>query len=84
MASPPRHDHNSILSIGFSVCLVKITFVNLFYYLAYFLYYSWVSLHFLVLFMDPTVLFQLIFIFIYNTFNKKFLVSVSHDYPSAT
>ena len=35
-----------------------------------------ISLYLLVLFMDFTVLFQLIFIFIYNIFNKKFLVSV--------
>ena len=29
------------------------------YYSAYFYYYSWVPLHFLILFMSPTVLFQL-------------------------
>ena len=29
----------------------------------------------LVLFMGPTILFQLPFSFIYSTFNKKFLVS---------
>jgi len=34
-----------------------------------------ISLHFLVLFMDPTVLFQLPFSFIYSTFKKKKLVS---------
>ena len=34
---------------------------SFFYYLAYFYYYSQVSLYFLVLFMDPNVLFQLIF-----------------------
>ena len=33
----------------------------IFYYLAYFYYYSWVPQHFLVLFMDPFVLFQLTF-----------------------
>ena len=33
-----------------------------------------VLLYFLVLFMDLTVLFQLIFIFIYNIFNKKFSI----------
>ena len=38
-----------------------------------FFYYLWAPLHFLVLFMDPTVLFQLTFTFIYSTFNKKFL-----------
>ena len=29
-------------------------------------------LHFSILFMGPTVLFQLTFTFIYNTFNNKF------------
>ena len=29
------------------------------------------TLHFLVLFLNPTVLFQLLFNFIYGTFNKK-------------
>ena len=46
--------------------LVKIIFTNLFYYLTYFYYYLWVTLHFLVLFMGLTVLFQLTF-----TFNKS-------------
>ena len=45
------------------------------YYSTYFCYYSWVLLHFLVLFMGSTVLFQLTFILIYNTFNKKISVS---------
>ena len=49
-----------------------IIFANLFYYSAYFSYYLWVSLHFLVLFIGLTVLFQLTFIFMYNTFSKKF------------
>ena len=49
----------------------KIIFANIFYYSAYFLYYLWVSLHFLILFMSLTILFQLIFTFIYNTFSKK-------------
>ena len=40
-----------------SVHLAKIIFANLFYYSAYFCYYLWVPLHFLVLFMDLTVLF---------------------------
>ena len=31
--------------------------------------------HFLVLFMGLTILFQLTFTFIYNTFSKKFLIS---------
>ena len=54
------------------VCLASLFFANLFYYSAYFCYYSWVSLHFLVLFMDPTILFQLTFIFIYSIFSKIF------------
>ena len=49
---------------------------SLFYYLVYFCYYSWVSLHFLVLFISLNVLFQLTFTFIYSTFSKKFSVSV--------
>ena len=48
--------------------------VSLFYYSTYFCYYSWVILHFLVLFMGLTVLFQLTFTFIYSTFSKKFSV----------
>ena len=35
-----------------------------------------IQLHFFVLFMGLTVLFQLIFTFIYSTFSKKFLVLV--------
>ena len=54
------------------VCLASLFFANLFYYSAYFCYYSWVSLHFLVLFMDPIILFQLTFIFIYSIFSKFF------------
>ena len=54
------------LSSSLSVCLVWMKFVNLFYYSAYFCYYSWVPLHFLVLFMSHTVLFQLTFTFIYR------------------
>ena len=46
-----------------------------YYYLAYFYYYLWVSLHFLVLFIGSTVLFQLLFRFIYSIFNINFLVS---------
>ena len=33
----------------YSCLFGKIIFANLFYYLAYFCYYSWISLHFLVL-----------------------------------
>ena len=58
-----------------SICLASLFFANLFYYSAYFQYYSWVSLHFLALFMDLNILFQLTFTFIYNTFRKKFSVS---------
>ena len=61
---------------GHSVCvwhwLKKSAF---FYYLAYFCNYSQVLLHFLVLFMSSTVLFQLPFSFIYSTFSKKFSIS---------
>ena len=57
------------------VCLAKIIFVNLFYYSAYFCSYLLISLHFLVLFISPTLLFQLTFIFIYNTFSNKNLIS---------
>ena len=63
--------------------ILSLFFANLFYYSAYFYYYSWVSLYFLVIFMGPTILFQLIFTFIYSTihephciFNKKFSVLV--------
>ena len=41
-----------------------------------FLLLSWVSLHFLAQFMSHTVLFQLIFTFIYNILSKKFSISV--------
>ena len=34
-----------------------------------FFYYLWVLLHFLILFISPTILFQLFFSFIYNTFS---------------
>ena len=67
--------HAGICFIGrLSLCLDKLKFVNLFYYLVYFCYYFWISLHFLVLFMSLTILFQLTFIFIYSIFSKKFLV----------
>ena len=42
------------------------------YYLTYFYYYSWIVLF--VLFISFTVLFQLSFTFIYNTFSKKFSI----------
>ena len=47
-------------------------FCQLILLLAYFCYYSWVSLHFLVLFMGFTVLFQLTFIFITVLSAKSF------------
>ena len=63
--------------------ILSLFFASLFYYSTYFCYYSWASLYFLVLFMSPTILFQLIFIFIYSTiyephctFNKNFSVLV--------
>ena len=48
------------------VRLDSLFFANLFYYSAYFCYYSWASLHFSILFIGPIVLFQLIFTFIYS------------------
>ena len=63
--------------------ILSLFFANLFYYSTYFCYYSWASLYFLVLFMGPTILFQLIFTFIYSTihephytFNQKFSILV--------
>ena len=44
------------------------------YNLVYCCYYLWVLLHFLVLFMGLTVLFQLTFTSIYSTFSKKISV----------
>ena len=61
-----------------------INFVNLFYYSAYFCYYSWLLLYFLVLFMGSTILFQLTFTFIYSTFNKKFSISTKKTDPKQT
>ena len=61
-----------LLEFQVLVSFDMINFANLFYYLAYFCYYLWVSLHFLVLFIDSIVLFQLTFTFIYSTFSKKF------------
>ena len=48
-----------------------VEFFNLFPLLAYFCYYSWVLLYFLILFMDPTILFSLFFNFFFYTFSKK-------------
>ena len=55
-----------------SVYLDDLFFANIFYYLGYFYYYLWTPLHFSILFINLTVLFQLIFTFIYNTFSKSF------------
>ena len=65
----------SLIIFCVSVRLALMKIASLFYYLAYFCYYLWVSLHFLVLFMSPIVLFQLTFTFIYLIFGKKFSVS---------
>ena len=54
-----------------SVCLDSLFFASLFYYLTYICYYLWAPLHFLVLFINLTILFQLTFTFIYYTFSKK-------------
>ena len=70
--------HYTILAVPkwvLSVRLDSLFFASLFYYLAYFCYYSWTPLHFFVLFMGLIVLFQLTFTFIYGTFSKKNLVS---------
>ena len=64
----------SCLEGKLSVRLANIIFANLFYYSAYFCYYLWVPLHFLVMIMGPTILFQLTFLFIYSTFSKTFSV----------
>ena len=58
-----------------SVCLDTNEKLKLFYYSTYFCYYPWASLHFLVLFMSPIVLFQLTFTFFYSTFGNKFSIS---------
>jgi len=65
----------SLICFNLNACLAKIIFANLFYYSTYFCYFLWVLLHFLVLLIDLTILFQLIFIFIYSTFSKKISVS---------
>ena len=44
----------------------------------YFCYYLWTLLHFLVLFMSLTILFQLTFTFIYNVFSKKYGASTNY------
>ena len=77
MAVPlPKINKKNVSGGIISVRLAKIIFANLFYYLTYFCYYSYISLYFLVLFISFTVLFQLTFTFIYSTFNKKISISV--------
>ena len=44
-----------------SVHLAKFIFANLFFYSSYFCYYLWILLHFLILFIGLTILFQLTF-----------------------
>ena len=62
--------------------LAKIIFANLFYYSAYFCYYSWVPLHFLKLFTSLTILFQLTFTFIYSIFSKSFQFQQNKQIPN--
>ena len=52
--------------------------------LIYFYYYLWVLQYFLVLFIGFTVLFQLIFTFIYSTFSKKISISAKLTNPKQT
>ena len=61
--------HKMFIFIRTKEFIVTRDFVSV--WLAYFCYYSWVPLYFFVLFMDPTILFQLTFTFIYSTFSKK-------------
>ena len=58
-----------------SVRLAWLNFASLFYYLAYFCYYSWVPLPFYVLFTGPTVLIQLTFTFYLKYFQQKIFSS---------
>ena len=62
-----------IVKIAYGICLYWAVF---FFHLIYFCCYLWVLLHFLVLFMSPTVLFKITFKFIYRTFSKKISISV--------
>ena len=56
-----------------SVHLDKDEKLKLFHYSTYFCYYLYM-LHFLALFMKPTVLFQLTLTFIYSTFSNNFSI----------
>ena len=61
-------------TMSFSVRLDVDEKTKLFYYSTYFCYYSWAPLYFLVLFIGPTILFQLTFTFIYSIFSNKFSI----------
>ena len=74
---------NYYWTIAFSTiseCLAKKNFVNLFYYSVYFCYYLWALLHFLILFINLTVLFQLTFTVIIFSFRKisEFQIDTIH------
>ena len=56
-----------------NMCLVKIK-KSTYFTIQLIFATIYVPLYFLVLFIDPTVLFLLIFICIYNTFSKKYSV----------
>ena len=58
-------------SLHVGACVSRKKLFSLFYCSVYFCYYSWAPLHFLVLFMGLSLLFQLTFTFIYSTFSKK-------------
>ena len=57
---------------------------QLIYYSVYFYYYIWDSQHFLILFICFTVLFQLTFTFIYNTFSKKISIDLKQSHSIIT
>ena len=65
-----------------SVCLDTNEKLKFFYYIAYFCYYLWVLLYFLVLFMDPAALFQLTFI-LFTVFSAiSFLFQQNKQYSN--
>ena len=51
---------------------------------AYFHYYSWVSIHFLMLLMNPTVLFNLFFNFFSTLSTKKFQFQLNKLFQTDT
>ena len=75
LGSAPEYSHPWSIMEELSVCLASLFFANLFYYLAFFTIIHGSQLHFLVLFIGHTELFQLTFTFIYSTFSKKFSIS---------